>query len=98
LKRDWHPKCNVDWAVAAMSYYISPQGLLVHNRPDWPCAVCHPEGTSDRQAWYLCVGCAQEMLAAAGAGLDEARALMDDVTEALAFFEGSTETLASAPN
>jgi len=38
------------------------------------------------------------MLAAAGAGLDEARALMDDGTEALAFFEGSTETLASAPN
>jgi len=38
------------------------------------------------------------MLAAAGAGLEEARALMDDVSEALAFFEVTTETLASAPN
>jgi hypothetical protein len=81
-----------------MSYCISAHGLLVHDQPDWPCAVCHPEATSDRQAWYLCVGCAQEMLAAAGAGMTGARALMDDVTDALAFFEVSTRTLASAAN
>jgi len=81
-----------------MSYYVSPHGLLVHDRPDWPCAACHPDGTSDRQAWFLCVGCAQEMLAAAGAGMAEARALMDDVTDALAFFEVSAHTLASAAN
>jgi len=70
-----------------MSYFVSPQGLLVHDQADWPCAACHPDGTTDRQAWYLCFECAQEMLAAAGAGVSGARALIDDVTDALAFFE-----------
>ncbi len=70
-----------------MSYYVSPHGLLVHDQADWPCAACHPDATSDRQAWYLCVTCAQEMLAAASAGMSGARALMDDVTDALGFFQ-----------
>lgn len=81
-----------------MSYYISPHGLLVHDRADWPCAACHPENTSDRQAWYLCVECAQKMLTAAGAGMKEARALMDDVTDALGFFETNSQVSAARLN
>jgi hypothetical protein len=81
-----------------MSYYISPHGLLVHDRADWPCAACHPDHSSDRQAWYLCIDCAQEMLTAAAAGMSEARALMDDVTDALAFFEVNTQMSAAPMN
>lgn len=70
-----------------MDYALSRGGLLVHSREDWPCAVCRPEGTSGRHGHCLCLRCAHTAMAAAGVGLDDARELLDDITDALVLLE-----------
>lgn len=73
-----------------MDYAVSPGGLLVHSRKDWPCAVCRSSSVTDGRGLYLCVDCARGLLAAAGAGVESARALLDDVTDALVLLEGAS--------
>ncbi len=70
-----------------MDYTMSPRGLLVHDRSDWPCAVCRPQQIFETRGFYLCEECAHAIVAAAGAGAEGARALLDDITDALAFLE-----------
>ncbi len=70
-----------------MDFALSPNGLLVHDRKDWPCAICRPEKISDSWGYCLCLDCAHGLVAAAGAGYEGARALLDDVTDALATLE-----------
>ena len=71
-----------------MDYAISRRGLLVHARRDWPCAVCRPQGSSEARGFWLCTRCAHGMIIAAEAGVEAARALLDDVTDALVRLEG----------
>ena len=70
-----------------MDYVTSETGLMVHSHPDWPCAGCRPQETSDRQGFCLCVKCAHAVLSAAGAGSESARLLLDDITDALVMLE-----------
>jgi hypothetical protein len=70
-----------------MDYALSRNGLLVHDREDWPCAVCRPEGLVGRDDYCLCLNCAHTAMAAAGAGIGEARAILDDLTDALVVLE-----------
>lgn len=76
-----------------MQYAISPGGLLVHARGDWPCAVCRPDGTAERRGLLLCTRCAQGMIFAVEAGAEGPRALLDELTDALTLL-GSGESLA----
>jgi ribosomal protein L37AE/L43A len=73
-----------------MDYAVSRGGLLVHARQDWPCALCRPQGSSEAQGFWLCARCAHGMIIAAEAGVEAARALLDDVTEALVRLEGQS--------
>lgn len=77
-----------------MDYAMSPGGLTVHNRKDWPCAVCRPDRSSESRGFGLCSQCAQGMILAAQAGVEDARALLDDVTDALAMLEFRPEAQA----
>jgi hypothetical protein len=70
-----------------MGYALSPGGLLVHDRKDWPCAICRPDSVSDRTGHCLCIECAHAAMAAAGVGAPDARALLDDLTDALVLLE-----------
>jgi hypothetical protein len=70
-----------------MDYAMSPGGLTVHTRKDWPCAVCRPDRMWEGRGFSLCAHCAQGMIFAAEAGIEDARALLDDVTDALALLE-----------
>ncbi len=70
-----------------MEYTVSAGGLLVHARGDWPCAMCRPQNTSERRGLYLCIRCAHSMIAATEAGVEGARALLDDITDALVMLE-----------
>ncbi len=70
-----------------MDHTVSPGGLLVHIREDWPCAVCRPGDLSERRGFCLCDQCARGMIFAAEAGDEDARALLDDVTYALISLE-----------
>ncbi len=70
-----------------MDYAMSPGGLMVHSRNDWPCAGCRPR-VSDSRGFCLCVKCAHGLINAAEAGLDGARALLDELTDALVLLEG----------
>jgi hypothetical protein len=72
---------------AVMDYALSRNGLLVHDRDDWPCAVCRPEGIVGNDDYCLCLDCAHTAMAAAGVGIGEARALLDDLTDALVVLE-----------
>jgi hypothetical protein len=67
-----------------MEYGMSTNGLTVHSRKDWPCAICRPGACSESRGFWLCDHCAQGMIHAAEAGVADARALLDDVTDALA--------------
>ena len=78
-----------------MDYATSPSGLTVHNRKDWPCAVCRPDRSSEGRGFGLCSQCAKGMISAAEAGVEDARALLDDITDALAMLEFRPEE--SAP-
>ena len=70
-----------------MDFATSPSGLTVHNRKDWACAVCRPDRSCEGRGFGLCSRCAKGMILAAGAGVEDARALLDDVTDALAMLE-----------
>jgi hypothetical protein len=71
---------NVDFAM-------TPGGLLVHSCDDWPCAVCRPGQISESRAYCLCLNCAYAIVAAASAGEPGARALLDDISDALSQLE-----------
>ncbi len=60
---------------------------MVHCRYDWPCAGCRPGPSSDSGDFCLCVKCAHGVITAAEAGSESARALLDDVTDALVLLE-----------
>ncbi len=70
-----------------MDYVTSSGGLMVHSRSDWPCAGCRPNPLSDSRGFCLCVKCAHGVISAAEAGSESARALLDDVTDALVLLE-----------
>lgn len=74
-----------------MPYAVSPGGLLVHARGDWPCAVCRPDGTAERRGLLLCTRCAQGMILAVEAGVEGPRALLDELTDALSMFQSAEE-------
>jgi len=66
---------------------MTPGGLLVHSCDDWPCAVCRPGQISESRAYCLCLNCAYAIVAAASAGEPGARALLDDISDALSQLE-----------
>ena len=66
-----------------MDYAMSQGGLLVHSRGDWPCAICRPRDTGEDLGFCICLRCARAIITAAEAGMEGARALLDDVTDAL---------------
>jgi len=68
---------------ACVDIAMSPRGLLVHARRDWPCAVCRPGAPVRRRAYCLCLDCSTAILADAKAGAEDARALLPDVADAL---------------
>jgi hypothetical protein len=70
-----------------MGYALSRSGLLVHNHDDWPCAVCRPEGIVGRDGYCLCLECAHTAIAAAGVGVGDARAILDELTDVLVVLE-----------
>jgi hypothetical protein len=76
-----------------MDFATSSGGLMVHSRSDWPCAGCRPEPISDGHGFCLCVKCAHGVISAAEAGSEGARALLDDVTDALVLLECPVATL-----
>jgi hypothetical protein len=78
-----------------MDYAITPGGLMVHARNDWPCAVCRPHLTTECKGFCLCLKCAHNMIFAAEAGVESARDLLDDVTDALALLEAQAQTLSA---
>ena len=80
LKKYWGQEGVVDYAT-------SPGGLMVHSRRDWPCAGCRPSLISEGRGYCLCVKCAHGIISAAEAGSEGARALLDDVTDALVLLE-----------
>lgn len=71
-----------------MDHVLSPSGLMVHSRSDWPCVSCRPYLVSDSQGFCLCVRCAHGVINAAEAGFEDARELLDEVTDALVLLEG----------
>jgi hypothetical protein len=73
-----------------MDYAVSRGGLLVHDRRDWPCALCRPQAISECRGFCLCSRCAHGMIVAAEAGIEGARALLDDVTDALVLLEAQS--------
>ena len=70
-----------------MDFALTPGGLLVHSYDEWPCAVCRPGQISESRAYCLCLNCAYAVVAAAGAGQQGARALLDEISEALCQLE-----------
>jgi len=70
-----------------MDYAMSPGGLMVHSRKDWPCACCRPNDVADRSGLCLCVKCARSMIQAAEAGVEGMRSLLDDITDALTLLQ-----------
>jgi hypothetical protein len=66
---------------------MTPGGLLVHSCYDWPCAVCRPSLISESRAYCLCLPCAYTIVAAASAGEEGARSLLDEISEALSLLE-----------
>jgi hypothetical protein len=66
-----------------MDYAMSPGGLMVHSRNDWPCACCRPHDVADSKGFCLCLKCARSVIQAAEAGVEGMRALLDDLTDAL---------------
>jgi hypothetical protein len=70
-----------------MEYAMSSSGLLVHSRPDWPCSMCRPGESQETRNFCLCLKCARSVVVAAGAGIADARELLDDVADALVMLE-----------
>jgi hypothetical protein len=70
-----------------MDFVMSPGGLLLHARQDWPCAICRSDVISESHGYCLCRDCAYAIVRAAEAGEAGARALLDDITDALSLLE-----------
>lgn len=70
-----------------MEFILSEGGLLVHSRTDWPCAVCNPYVICESRGFCLCLPCARNLLLAASAGVEDARALIGEITDALVTLE-----------
>ncbi len=70
-----------------MDFAMSPGGLMIHAREDWPCAVCRSDRVLEGVGYTLCIDCAYAIVAAAGAGQADARELLDDITDALSILE-----------
>ncbi len=51
-------------------YAISSIGMLVHDRKDWPCAVCRPLNHMETRGAFLCVDCAHDLVASAISAAD----------------------------
>ncbi len=66
---------------------MTPGGLLVHSCTDWPCAVCRPSEIVESRSYCLCLNCAYGLVAAASAGEQGARALLDEISDALCMLE-----------
>ncbi len=66
-----------------MDFALTQGGLLVHSCDDWPCAVCRPRQISDSRGYCLCLNCAYAIVAAASAGEQDARSLLDEISDAL---------------
>ena len=70
-----------------VDFAMTPGGLLVHSSEAWPCAVCRPSLISESRAYCLCLNCAYAIVAAASAGQSGARALLDEISDALSLME-----------
>ncbi len=70
-----------------MDFAMTPGGLLVHSCEAWPCAVCRPGQISESRAYCLCLNCSYALVAAASAGEKGARAMLDEISEALSLLE-----------
>ena len=70
-----------------MDFAMTSGGLLVHTCEDWPCAVCRSSEISESRAYCLCLSCAYGIVAAASAGEAGARALLDEISDALSQLE-----------
>lgn len=71
----------------ALDFALTPGGLLVHSCEEWPCAVCRPSRILESRAYCLCLSCAYAVVAAASAGEPGARALLDEISDALSLLE-----------
>ena len=71
----------------AVDFTMTPGGLLVHSYEEWPCAVCRPGQISESRAYCLCLNCAYAVMAAASAGEQGSRALLDEISDALSQLE-----------
>jgi hypothetical protein len=71
-----------------MDYAMSPGGLMVHSREDWPCACCRPHDVADGHGFCLCVKCARGVVQRVAAGFEGLRGLLDDITDALTLLQG----------
>jgi len=74
-----------------VDFAMTSGGLLVHSCEDWPCAVCRPSLISESRAYCLCLNCAYGIVAAASAGEPGARALLDEISDALSQLEAQQE-------
>ncbi len=81
-----------------MDFALSPKGVLVHARPDWPCAVCRPGASAKRRAYCLCFECATAIVAEASAGAADAQALSPVIVEALTLLKASRARELKAPD
>lgn len=70
-----------------MDFAMTAGGLLVHSCGDWPCAVCRPDLISESRAYCLCLNCSYALVAAASAGEKNARAMLDEISDALSMLE-----------
>jgi len=66
-----------------VDFALTEGGLLVHSCDEWPCAVCRPSQISESRAYCLCLNCAYAIVAAASAGEQDARSLLDEISDAL---------------
>ncbi len=71
-----------------MEYAMSPGGLMVHSREDWPCACCRAREVVDSKGFCLCLKCARSVIRAVEAGIEGMRGLLDDITDALTLLQG----------
>jgi len=81
-----------------MGYALSPSGMLVHDRKDWPCAVCRPAAVLGRSGHCLCVQCAHSAMVAASAGVESARDLLEEITDALVLLDPQVHNNSSTAN
>ena len=81
-----------------VDFAMTPGGLLVHSNGDWPCAVCRPSEISESRAFCLCLNCAYAVMAAASAGDQSARALLDDISIALSLLQSQDVVTGVAAN